>query len=53
LDIPLTELKGNVNPQVFSDFTPLYGEDMYLANGTQPTTSGLHVNITYQLSVKL
>jgi len=53
LDISLAELKSEVNHQVFSDFTPIYNEEMALANCIQPTTSGLHVNITYKLEIKL
>eukprot|EP00343_Euplotes_focardii_P008540 CAMPEP_0205822174 /NCGR_PEP_ID=MMETSP0206-20130828/11256_1 /ASSEMBLY_ACC=CAM_ASM_000279 /TAXON_ID=36767 /ORGANISM="Euplotes focardii, Strain TN1" /LENGTH=213 /DNA_ID=CAMNT_0053118209 /DNA_START=694 /DNA_END=1335 /DNA_ORIENTATION=+ len=53
LDIPLSELKGKVDAHQFTDFTPLDGADMYLAEAIQPTTNGLHLNITYKLSVKL
>ena len=53
LDIPLIELKGGVNTALFTDFTPIYNDEMYLAESVQPTTNGLHVSITYQLSIKL
>lgn len=53
LDIPLYEMKTNVNRYEFNEFVNFQDTDYYLAETLQPTTNGVHVNITYQLSIKL
>lgn len=53
MDIPLYEIKSQVNASNFTDFSPLHAEDYFLAETLQPTTNGVHVNITYQISVKM
>ena len=53
LDIPLSELKGEVNTSLFADFIPIQNNEMFLAESVQPTTNGQNVSITYQLSIKL
>lgn len=53
LDIPLYEMKCKMDMNQFKDFEHLGAEDYALAETMQPTTSGVHVNITYQLSIKL
>ena len=52
LEIPLYELKNNVNRNNFKEFGIL-DEDALLAQTLQPTTTGLSVNITYNLQVDL
>lgn len=53
LDIPLYDMKGQVNTSLFHDFGKIRYDEQHLAETLQPTTNGVHLNITYQLSVKL
>jgi hypothetical protein len=46
-------MKGHVNTSLFGDFGNIHHDEQYLTESLQPTTNGIHVNITYQLSVKL
>lgn len=46
-------MKGQVNTSLFHDFGKIRYDEQYLAETLQPTTNGVHLNITYQLSVKL
>ena len=50
LEIPLYEMKNIINKHEYTDFG-FYDEDMYLAQTLQPTTTGLHLNITYYLII--
>ena len=52
MDIPLYQIRSNVNTSLFGDFGNMNQDDYTLAESMQPTTNGLHVSITYQLSVK-
>ncbi|CAI2368423.1 unnamed protein product [Moneuplotes crassus] len=53
LQIPLNELESKMSHQLFYNFDPVYRDEVGLVNFIQPTTSGLHLNITYLLEVKL
>lgn len=53
LEIPLAEVRNEVFKHTYTDFAPMDGLDQYLAETLQPTTTGLHLNITYQLSIKM
>jgi len=52
LEMPLYEIKNQINRNDYSDFGGIQDEDMYLAQTLQPTTTGVNLNITYKISVE-